>query len=409
MTDSPLSGTALLDRIDRLAEITETPGLTRRYLTPEHARANLLVGDWMREAGMAVRTDEAGNLIGRYEGDAPARPALLLGSHLDTVVDAGRYDGMLGVLTAIACVAELNRQGRRMPFAIEIVGFGDEEGVRFGATLLGSHALAGTFGEQLLDQKDGTGMSMADAMRAFGLDPQAIGRAARKPEEILAYLELHIEQGPVLEREGLAVGAVTAIVGFTRLMVELTGMAGHAGTVPMTGRKDAAAGAAECVLAVEKRGGAEPDLVATVGRIAVRPGAMNVIAGRAEFSVDIRSPTDAIRLGAVRDIRAAIEEIAARRGLGCAIRLIHEDSATLCDAGLIEAVERAIVACGHPPRRLVSGAGHDAMAIATIARVAMLFVRCKGGVSHNPAESITAADAQAGAEVLLRIIEDFRA
>ena len=235
-----IAGATLLARADALAAITESPpALTRSYLTPEHKRASDLVLGWMREAGMQAALDAAGNCAGRYEGNAPGLPCLMLGSHLDTVRDAGKYDGMLGVLTAIACVDALNRAGERLPFAIEVLGFGDEEGVRFGGTLIGSRAVAGAFDPALLDLSDAGGTTLAEAYRAFGLDPARIPAMARKRGDLLAYAELHIEQGPRLEAEGLPVGVVTAIAGFTRLQVEIKGMAGHAGTVPMAGRRDA--------------------------------------------------------------------------------------------------------------------------------------------------------------------------
>ncbi|HEV2674305.1 MAG TPA: allantoate amidohydrolase [Aliidongia sp.] len=403
-----LDGAGLMTRLDELAAISERPdALVRRFLTPEHARANALVGSWMRAAGMDVRCDAIGNVIGRYEGVTPGLPALLLGSHLDTVVDAGRYDGMLGVVSAIACVADLADRDIRLPFAIEIVGFADEEGTRFGATLLGSRALAGTFDRTVLDRADADGTTMADAMARFGLDPAGIEQASRRPDAFLAYVELHIEQGPVLEAEGLAVGCVTAISGASRLAVTITGMAGHAGTVPMANRRDALAAAAECVLLVEQRGMAEADLVATVGRIEVAPGAVNVVPGEARFTIDLRSPANERRRAALADLLAGFDAIARRRGVTVAAVQTHDAASVPCAPWLADQIRDAIEGEGHALRSLPSGAGHDGMAIAAIADIAMIFVRCGGGISHNPAESITPEDAEAGARVLARFIRDF--
>ncbi len=395
-------------RCDALAHYTEfAGGLTRIYLSKEQREANRLVTGWMREAGMSVRLDAVGNVVGRYEGDRPGLACLMLGSHLDTVRDAGMYDGMLGVVAAIECVHALNQSGRRLPFAIEVVGFADEEGVRFGATLLGSRAVAGTFDPAALDLRDGAGTTMRDAMTAFGLDPEAFGNAARAREEILAYAELHIEQGPVLEAEGLAAGVVTAINGFTRMAVTLRGTAGHAGTVPMGLRRDALAGAAECVLAVERIGRSETDLVATVGRIRAQPGAINVVPGDADFTVDLRAPADAQRERAHAALRTEFAAVAKRRSLKLHIEQLQDHAVTTCAPWLMAQFDRAVAAEGLPPRRLPSGAGHDGIAIRAIADIAMLFVRCKGGISHNPAESIEEADAAAGTRILLRFIEQF--
>jgi allantoate deiminase len=333
----------------------------------------------------------------------------MLGSHLDTVRDAGKYDGMLGVISAIECVHLLNSQKKRLPFAIEVVGFGDEEGVRFGTTLLGSRALAGTLDPKILETKDAKGVSIAAAMRGFGLDPHATAQVAKKKGEVLAYAELHIEQGPVLEAEGLPVGVVTAINGFSRLRVTLRGEAGHAGTVPMGLRRDALAAAAECVLAVETIAKNNPELVGTVGRIEAKPGAINVIPGEVQFTIDVRAPQDALRNDAVASVRSDIEKIARARKIDCEIESLQEFGSSTCAGWLMEQLERAVAAEGVRVRRLPSGAGHDGMAIKAIADIAMLFVRCERGISHNPAEAITAEDAAIGARTLLRFIENFRA
>ena len=405
---TPLDGATLLERADALAAITAGPGLTRLYLTDEHRRANALVGQWMADAGMTVRTDAVGNIVGRYEGEAPGAPALLLGSHLDTVRDAGRYDGMLGVLTAIACVDDLHRRGRRLPFAVEVIGFGDEEGTRFQSTLIGSKAVAGTLDPTALTAVDAAGVTLAQALTEWGLDPARIGDAARRPEDSLAYAELHIEQGPVLESRNQPVGVVTAIAGAVRLSVTVGGTAGHAGTVPMGLRRDALAAAAEMVLAVEAECTARPPVVGTVGRIAAAPGAVNVIPGQTVFTVDLRSERDDDRDAALAATLARFDAIAARRGVTLAVTHTHAAPAVACSPALIAQMAEAAVAEGYAAQRQPSGAGHDAMAMAALCPVGMLFVRCRGGVSHNPAESITAADAEAGARTLLRVIEGFR-
>ena len=404
-----LSAARVLERVDALAQCSSDAGaLTRVFLTKEHRAAAALVDAWMRDAGMQTRVDAIGNVIGRYEARAPGLPCLMLGSHLDTVRNAGKYDGMLGVVAAIECVRHLHSDGVRLPFAVEVIGFADEEGARFQATLLGSRAVAGTFDAGALDAKDADGNSMAQALRDFGLDPAQIASAARGRDEVLAYVELHIEQGPVLEAEGLPVGIVTAINGATRFAVEVGGSAGHAGTVPMQGRKDALAGAAEAVLAIERVCGQTPELVGTVGTLTALPGAANVIPGDARFSIDLRSPRDADRKRAEGAIRVELESICARRGLALAVRRTHENSATDCAPWLMEQLGAAVAAAGYPVRRLPSGAGHDAMAMRDLTDVAMLFVACERGISHNPREAVKIDDVAAGCDVLLRFIHAFQ-
>jgi allantoate deiminase len=402
-------GSGICRRVDELAAISEDAGrLTRTFLSPEQMRASDLVIGWMREAGMAARIDAIGNVVGRYEGVSDGLPALILGSHLDTVRDAGRYDGMLGVVTAIACVEVLNRAGRRLDFAIEIIGFSDEEGVRFGTTMLGSKAVAGTFDHSVLDRTDKDGLTMTEALVRVGLDPSGIAAAAHRRDATLAYVELHIEQGPVLEAQGLPVGCVTSISGATRYEVEIVGQAGHAGTVPMASRRDALSAAAECALAIESRCAAEAGLVGTVGRMEVSPGAINVIPGLVRFTIDIRAPDDAQRARAAGDILAGIAGIADRRAVGHRVGKIYDMPATPCAPWLMGQIDTAIAAEGIPAFRLPSGAGHDGMAMIDLADIGMIFLRCAGGVSHNPAEAITVADAEIGARVLLRFIQDFQ-
>jgi allantoate deiminase len=404
------SAERIMQRCQALARHSElADGLTRVFLSPESRAAGADVLGWMRDAGMQAKLDAIGNAVGRYEGERPGLPCLMLGSHLDTVRDAGRYDGMLGVITAIECVQSLNERKKRLPFAIEVVGFGDEEGVRFGTTLLGSRAIAGTLDPKILETRDAKGITIADALRGFGLKPEELIKVRKQKGEVLAYAELHIEQGPVLEAEGLPVGVVTAINGFSRLRVTLSGMAGHAGTVPMGLRRDALAAAAECVLAVERVAQADKDLVGTVGRIEARPGAINVIPGEVEFTVDVRAPRDDLREKAVSTIQHAIEAIAKARSLALKIESLQSSGVAACAPWLMEQMDRAVASSGVKVRRLPSGAGHDGMAIQAIADIAMLFVRCKGGVSHNPAEAITQEDAGTGAKVLLHFMENFSA
>jgi allantoate deiminase len=399
-------GDLIYGRIGELARISDEPDrLTRLYLSPAHKQATGLVAQWMRDAGMTVRIDATGSVVGRREGATPNAPALLIGSHIDTVRDAGRFDGNLGVLTGIAVVAELAARQAVHPFAIEVIAFGDEEGVRFPSTLGGSRALAGTFDAAILDERDEHGVSRRQALIDFGCDPNAIAGEARAPATALGYVEVHIEQGPVLEAEDLPVGVVTAISGATRGIVEVTGQPGHAGTVPMHGRRDALAAAAEMVLAVEARAKGEPDLVATVGRLSLTNAAGNTIPGRVQFSLDVRSPLDTQRASAMADIKTTLARIAAQRNVGLQVTLTYDAPATPCDAGLMQLLARGIECAGVRVYELPSGAGHDAMAFRNRLPLAMLFVRCEGGISHNPAEHASAADIDVAARVLLSFIE----
>ena len=398
-------GPALMRRLDALGTITEIPGqLTRRYLSPAHLAAMRQAEAWMVEAGMSVRTDPLFSLFGRYEGKTPGAPAILIGSHLDTVIDAGRYDGGLGVLAATAVVAELSRKGERLDHAVEVAAFGEEEGSRFPTHILTSSALIGAVKPALLDAKDADGMTVREALAAAGGDARAYRSCARKKGEIAAYLELHIEQGPVLEAKGLPLGAVTAINGSVRSIVTVNGFAGHAGTVPMGARRDALTAASEMILALERLAASERDLVATVGRVKVLPGAQNVIPGRVEFTIDMRSPFDAVRRRTHTRLIADLRRIAKQRGLGIDIDTFQENPAVSLDAGIIEAVSEAIAACGQDTLRLPSGAGHDAGIMAKLCPSGMIFLRCKDGISHNPAESITVEDADLGVRALLEAV-----
>ncbi|HTE61541.1 MAG TPA: Zn-dependent hydrolase, partial [Solirubrobacteraceae bacterium] len=368
MTASEDLAAEVVARCRELARVSDEEGrLTRGFAGPAMARANALVGRWMGEAGMAVRVDAAGNLVGHLPGSDPDAGTLLLGSHLDTVRDAGAFDGPLGVLAAVAAVARLRAEDVGLPFAVDVLGFSDEEGLRFGSAYLGSRAVAGTLDPTVLDLADADGVTVREALATFGGD---VPGAARRGERLLGYCELHIEQGPVLEERDASVGVVTAIAGATRAEVTFTGRAGHAGTVPMALRRDAACALAELVLAVEATGRAEPGLVATVGRIEARPGAANVVPGAATASLDVRHADDTVRAAAVSRIRAAAEAIGAARGVGVAWEDRLATPAAAMDPWLSEVLAGAVADLGLPDVRLPSGAGHDAVALAAVTPVA---------------------------------------
>ena len=400
-----------MEWLDELAECSEDPvELTRRYLTPEHAQAAGIVMRRMREAGMSARLDAVGNVVGHFPGRRPGARRLILGSHLDTVRNAGKYDGTLGVMLPIACLRSLNEQGRRLDYPVDVIAFGDEEGVRFQATLLGSRAVAGNLDQETLQAIDDDGVHMYEAMRVFGLDPDAVADAGYDRDGVAAYVEVHIEQGPVLEAEHLPVGVVTSIAGAARLRVEVMGRAGHAGTVPMNLRRDALAAASEAVVAVERICLETPGTVGTVGMLRTVSGAVNVIPGVVEFTIDLRGGERRSASGRRLDrIDEAFAGIASRRGVHFDCVPTHDVGARRCSPRLVRRLGEAIEAEGFEVRRLPSGAGHDAMAMADLTEVGMLFVRCKEGISHHPAESMTTADAEAAARVLLRFLDRFDA
>jgi len=399
----------IMARAEELAHYSEMAGgLTRTYLSKQHAAAAAQITAWMSAAGMSVRRDAAGNVIGRYAGTDPSAPALVTGSHFDSVCNGGKYDGNLGVLLPISCIAQWHRRGRRFSFPIDIIAFAEEEGVRFKATLLGSRAVAGTFNYAVLDNLDQSGVSMRQAIVNAGFDPQQLPAAAWSAAAIKAFVEVHIEQGPLLLEQNMPVGVVTAISGATRFMVELTGLAGHAGTVPMQLRRDAAMAAAEIGLYIERRCSGVAGLVGTVGILEVPNGAANVVPGAARFSIDMRAERDEVRLAAVEDVLAEIGNITRRRHVEAILSKTHEATSVPCDARLQERLATAIERAGLPPVHLPSGAGHDAMAMAAIADVAMLFVRCgNGGISHHPDEIMSVADAALATEVFMYFIESF--
>ncbi len=397
----------VMERCAVLSVHTEEPGrLTRRYGSPALLAAREQVAGWMAAAGLAVRRDAAGNLFGRRDGATAGAPTLLLGSHLDSVRDAGNYDGPLGVLTALACAEALAERAEPLPFAVEVVAFADEEGLRFHTMYLGSSAVAGSFDPAWLDWTDDDGVTLATAMREIGGDPAAIDSARWAGGPLLGWTEVHIEQGPVLEGLDLPVGVVTGIVAQTKIAIRFTGEAGHAGTLPMDRRRDAFCAAAEATLACEAHARTTDGLVATVGQVAVSPGAANVVPGMVHLSLDVRHPDNEVLAGACRTMRERSEAIASERGVAVSWETLHDHPAMPSDAGLSGALERAVVAAGLPVQRLPSGAGHDAAALAAIGPTAMLFVRCAGGISHNPAESVAEEDVAVAIEVLDRFVDD---
>lgn len=391
-------------RCDRLAEFSEDSGrLTRTYGSAVLRSAQSEVAGWMTAAGMAVRRDAIGNLIGRLAGADPATPTLLLGSHLDSVPDAGRYDGPLGILVAIAAIDAVRRETGPLPFGIEVVAFADEEGARFHTTFLGSRAMAGSISPDDLIRADANGVTLREAIREFGGDPDDL-RSCMRSDGILAYIEVHIEQGPVLEALDIPIAVVTGIAGQSRIAASFSGQANHAGTVPMLARRDALAGASEFVLAAERLGRETPGLVATVGAMSVRPGASNVIPGRVDLSLDLRHASDRTREQAVARAKSSATAIAAARHLGLAWETVMEAPAVACDDRLVAALGAAAEAEGVSASRLTSGAGHDAIPMAAIAPVGMLFVRCAGGISHHPDEQVEEGDVQVAIDTLVRFI-----
>jgi allantoate deiminase len=388
--------TELLRRCDELATISEDEGaLTRRFATPELAEAGSRVAGWMREAGLATRIDPIGNVVGRREGGART---LVLGSHLDTVRDAGRYDGPLGVLAGIALARRLADVA--LPFALEVVGFSDEEGLRYGTPYLGSRVLAGSLRDGDLERVDSDGIVMRDAIVAAGGDPASFAAEARAPGDLLGYVELHIEQGPVIESVDGQIGVVTAIAGRTRARLELLGRAGHAGTVPMALRRDPLVVAAQIVERVQAIARASEGVVATVGELAVEPGAANVIPGRVTLSVDVRAADDDRRLSAWQTIADRINRLAQEAGVEARALELEHTPAVACDARLRALLAASAHARGAEAPALMSGAGHDAVVLSEIAPVAMLFVRSPGGVSHHPDESVRAPDVALALDVL---------
>ena len=389
----------VLVRLDMLAGCTDQPGeITRLFLSPAHRQAVALVCEWMKQAGLEARVDESGSVVGVSPGAVAGGPRLLIGSHIDTVRRAGRYDGCLGVLLGIALAARL--RGNVLPYTLEIRAFGDEEGVRFPVTLTGAKAAAGAFDPTWLALRDADGVSLGEALARFGLESSLLVSGACTARNAFAYLEIHIEQGPILEQLGAPLGVVTAINGAARFDIQVTGKAGHAGTVPMDQRRDALVAAASMVLAVNRVALATPGVVATVGRMAVSPGATNVIPGGCVFSIDLRASEDSVRDLAEAAISESLMTEATSYGTEVSIRRTHSAPATACDPRLQALLARAVESIGLPVPFLPSGAGHDAMAVAAICPVGMLFVRCAGGISHHPDEAVTEGDVAAALDAM---------
>lgn len=405
---------AWLDKLGRISD--ERDGLTRTFLSPAMRRANARVARWMAAAGLAVREDPMGNLIGRLEGPTPAAKTLWLGSHLDTVRRAGRFDGALGVLAPIVALAELRRRRVALPFAVEVIGFSEEEGVRFASGYLGSKAFTGQLRPADLALRDADGVTVREAVARWnGLSPSrfSAGRFSARSKQpggtllhldssnLLGYVEVHIEQGPVLERERLAVGVVSAIAGQTRGRIVLRGQAGHAGTTPMALRRDALTGAAEFIRFVEATARLRAPLVATVGSLTVSPGAPNVIPGEVNLSLDVRHPRDAARRSALKHLLDEARAIARRRGLKFSWEKTQDDGAVACAPALSARLAASVQAVQSRSVALVSGAGHDAVVVSAVAPVAMLFVRCRAGLSHHPDEYAAPADLEVALDALI--------
>ena len=439
------SAHTVMQRCDILGDYSEEASrLVRPFASPAMHKVNETVTQWMRNAGMSVTRDTIGNLIGRYEAhspnaaglhhspnaagflhspnaaglhhspnaagflhspNAPAK-TLLLGSHLDTVRDAGKYDGPLGVMIALACVERLNARNERLPFAIEVLGFADEEGLRYHSTYLGSKAMTGTFDLKTLHLTDDDGISMKQAIQSFGgnPDPMLLRTARWHRDELLGYCEVHIEQGPILEARNLPVGIVSAIACQKRVTIQFVGEAGHAGTVPMSLRRDALCAAAEFMLAVETLSHTVPGLVTTVGQVNVQPGASNVIPGQVTLSLDIRHQDNEICDKAYFQLKEQAHQICLKRNVSVDWHLLQEYSAVPCSVPITNMLAQAIEEQGYSPLSLVSGAGHDAAVLSTLTNMGMLFVRCKGGVSHHPAEAVTAEDVAVAIAVVERFL-----
>jgi len=410
--DEPVLGNRVWDWAEQLA-VHSDPGyaekgqLTVTYLTDAHRACAGQLARWMREdCGFdRVEIDAVGNVVGVYDGADPAAPRLLTGSHYDTVRDGGRYDGRLGILVPMACVCELWRAGRRLPFGIEVVGFAEEEGQRYKATFLGSGALTGHFDPAWLDQADADGLTMRDAMRRAGLAVDTIAALRRDPSRYLGFVEVHIEQGPVLNEIDLPLGVVTSINGSVRYLGEVVGQASHAGTTPMGRRRDAAAAVSELILHVERRAAAVPDVVGTVGMLQVPGGSINVVPGRCAFSLDLRATTDAARDALADDVRAELAAICERRGVAFTLEETMRASAAPSAPVWQARWESAVQSLGLPVFRMPSGAGHDAMKLHEVMPQAMLFMRgLNAGISHNPLESITNHDTELCVQAFQRLL-----
>ena len=390
----------VMTRCDELARFSEVEGeITRTFLCEAMQETHAVLRTWMTAAGLRVRVDAAGNIVGRLPAEKPDAPVLLIGSHLDTVRNAGKYDGILGVLLGLALVESL---GEPLPFHVDVIGFSEEEGVRFGVPFIGSRAVVGKLDEGLLELADPSGINVRDAICAFGLEPADLSNAAYDPQQVLGFVEVHAEQGPRLAALSKPVGVVSAIAGATRARVSFTGKAGHAGTSPMNLRRDALTGAAEFVLEVEQLARGIPDLVGTVGQLAVKPGAGNVIPGEAVLSLDVRHSEDGVRLEAVKNLKDKAVVTAEARDLGLNWNTLMNQKAVPMDGGLLELLKEA---AGEDVPLMPSGAGHDAMILGEVVPAAMLFVRSPNGISHHPDELVLEEDVAVALEVLSGFVE----
>ena len=398
--------TRIIDRCRQIAACTEIPGeITRLFLTPPMHRVHTLLRGWIETAGMTAHVDAIGNLRGLWPGVTATSPRLIIGSHLDTVPNAGAFDGILGVVLGVAVVEELH--GRHLPFGIEVIGFSEEEGVRFNKPFLGSLAAAGRLDVETLALTDRNGISVRQAAEHYGLDLTQLP-AAVLSEHAFAYLELHIEQGPILESEDLSLGIVEALVGQTRMQLTFTGHANHAGTTPMHLRHDAMAAAAEWIVAVEDYAGSHDGLVATVGKVEASPGAGNVIAGSVTASLDVRHPDNALRNVAVSALLQHAKAAAARRGVQVAMQTQLEQAAVPLNLHLTNLLGQAASQAGYPARRMTSGAGHDAMILAPVIPSTMLFLRTPGGLSHHPDETVLSQDVEAALATAIEFLAQLR-
>jgi allantoate deiminase len=396
----------VISRCREIAACTDVPGkITRLFLAPSMHQVHALLRKWMETAGMTVHIDAIGNLRGLWPGGDPNSPRLIIGSHLDTVPDAGAFDGILGVVLGLALIEEL--QGRHLPFAIEVIGFSEEEGVRFSKPFLGSLALVGGLDAETLSRTDRDGISVTEAIQSFGLDPAQLP-AAKIANDAFAYLEFHIEQGPVLESEDLSLGIVEALVGQTRMQFIFTGKANHAGTTPMHLRHDAMAAAADWIVAVEGYAASHAGLVATVGKVETSPGAGNVIAGHVTASLDVRHSDDAVRKVAVDAILQQAKAAATKRGVQLTSHIQLEQPAVLLNPRLAVMLQSAATQTGASSRRMTSGAGHDAMILAPVIPSAMLFLRSPGGLSHHPDETVLAQDVEAAIATAMEFLIQLR-
>ncbi len=392
-------GKKIFDTLELLGKYSEkTEGITRLFLTKEHEEANNFIENLMKENGLKTRRDNIGNVIGEYFCEDEAKKTLLMGSHQDTVRNGGKYDGALGIILPIISFGELLKENKKPNYNLKIVSFADEEGVRFATTYLGSKVVAGTFKEELLDKIDEKGISLREAIINFGGKPEKIKED--KIENIDTYLEIHIEQGPVLEKENLAVGIVDAIQGSHRYNFKLKGLSGHAGTVPMNFRQDAGAGAAEIIYKLTKYIKSKENIVATIGKIEFYPGAINVIPGGSEFSLDIRSKDEKEILSSMEEIKKITEEVCKENNLLFEITKTNDAKPTVCSLEVVERLKKAFENSKEKEFLLTSGAGHDTQTFEDICDVGMIFLRCKEGISHNPLEGVTSEDLDRGSKVL---------